>query len=212
MSSSYHHGNLRPALVLAAAELARAKGPDGVVLREVARQTGVSHNAAYRHFADREELLAEVATLAMDRLEAAMLARIAGIECDQPDLLSRLRLREVGRAYVGFALSEPGLFEVAFAAQTAHVDVPDCPESPASPESSDSSGPYGVLGDVLDEMVAAGAMPAARRDGADVVCWAAVHGFAVLHLHGPLSDLPAEIRDVTLEALLDTVERGLVGA
>src|SRR3954467_4821962 len=73
----YHHGNLRAALVAEGAELARARGPEGVVLREVARRTGVSHNAAYRHFADREELLTGQTQLAMDRLEPPMLDRVA---------------------------------------------------------------------------------------------------------------------------------------
>ena len=60
-SRPYHHGNLRETLVAAGVELARTGGPDAVVLRAVSRQAGVSHNAAYRHFADHDELLAAVA-------------------------------------------------------------------------------------------------------------------------------------------------------
>ena len=71
----YHHGNLRPVLVDTAVELARTTGPDGVVLREVARRAGVSHNAAYRHFDDRAALLAEVSDRAMSDLEQAMVTR-----------------------------------------------------------------------------------------------------------------------------------------
>lgn len=199
--STYHHGNLRQALVSAAVELARAKGPDGVVLREVARQTGVSHNAAYRHFAGREELLAEVASLAMDRLEEAMLRRMAAVASDDPVLKARHRLSEVGRAYVQFSLAEPGLFEVAFsAAEAAQQDGAPGPGT---------AGPYTVLGNVLDEMVEMGAMSGRRREGADVVCWAAVHGFAMLHLHGPLRATPPPLREATLGLLLDTVARGL---
>ncbi len=198
--STYHHGNLRTALVVAAADLARAHGPDGVVLREVARRTGVSHNAAYRHFADREELLAEVASLAMDRLEEAMLQRVDAVTGGDPRTVARGRLREVGRAYVTFALSEPGLFEVAFAAHKPQNET-----APMPPE----AGPYGVLGRILDELVEAGEMPAERRDGAGVVCWAAVHGFAMLHLHGPVREAPPQEREHSLRLLLDTVERGL---
>jgi len=156
-----------------------------VVLREVARQTGVSHNAAYRHFADREELLAEVASLTSD----------------DPVLKSRRRLSEVGRAYVHFSLAEPGLFEVAFsAAEAAHSD---------GPPGRGTGGPYAVLGNVLDELVETGAMSGRRREGAEVVCWAAVHGFAMLHLHGSLRETPPPLREASLDLLLDTVARGL---
>ena len=80
----YHHGNLRPVLVDTAVELARSTGPDGVVLREVARRAGVSHNAAYRHFDDRAALLSEVADRAMSDLEQAMLTRIDAVTIDDP--------------------------------------------------------------------------------------------------------------------------------
>ena len=200
MSTSYHHGNLGPALVQTAVDLARAQGPDGVVLREVARRTGVSHNAAYRHFADRGQLLAAVASVAMDLLRDAMLERIDSVAETDPQSRARARLREVGRAYVHFAMAEPGLYEVAFANAEPVIGPPD-PES---------AGPYAVLGRTLDELVAAGALSPDRREGADVVCWAAVHGYAMLHLRGPLRGLPAELREARLSILLESVDRGLL--
>jgi AcrR family transcriptional regulator len=202
-TTPYHHGNLRAALVEAAAELARTSGPDGVVLREVARRTGVSHNAAYRHFADRDELLAEVAALGMDQLEQAMRARLATVRTRDPELRARRRLRETGRAYVQFALAEPGIFEVAFA-QVWPIDDAGAPDF-----SHQESGPYGLLNQVLDELVAAGGLPPALRPGADVACWAAVHGFSMLVLQGPLRHLSPDQRDAALDAMLDTVSRGL---
>jgi AcrR family transcriptional regulator len=201
--SNYHHGNLRPALIEAAADLARTKGPDGVVLREVARRTGVSHNAAYRHFADREALLAEVAGLGMDRLGEAMHRRLDEVTTTDPKERTAEQLRAVGRAYVDFALAEPGLFKVAF----ADVSLPEPPEEP--PSEPAQTNPYDLLNEVLDDCVAAGSVARERRPGADVVCWAAVHGFAVLHLDGPLRQLPAEERTATLEVMLDHIARGL---
>jgi len=199
----YHHGNLRPVLVDTAVELARTLGPDGVVLREVARRAGVSHNAAYRHFDDRAALLAEVSDRAMGDLEQAMRARIDAVTLTDPTARATERLRETGRAYVAYALREPGLFAVAFT--TTEPDV-----TPRPPSVTDTGGPYAVLNSVLDELVDCGAVTPERRQGADVACWAMVHGFAVLHVDGPLRQLPAELRTPLLEAVLDVCERGLL--
>ncbi len=199
-SRPYHHGNLRAALVEAGAELARTAGPEGVVLREVARRTGVSHNAAYRHFADRDELLSEIATLANEQLEAAMRRRLDEVRETEPARRARARLRATGHAYVEFALAEPGLFDVAF-----------CPTDRAL-SSPDDAPPYVLLGQVLDELVESGVLSPDARLGADVVCWSAVHGLAVLLLDGPLRDLAPDEREAVLEKLLATVEGGLAGS
>jgi AcrR family transcriptional regulator len=198
----YHHGNLRPVLVDTAVELARSTGPDGVVLREVARRAGVSHNAAYRHFEDRAALLAEVADRAMAQLEDAMHARADAVRATDPVERAVERLGETGRAYVAFAIAEPGLFSVAFTS----------PESVAEHRDQDAStGPYAFLNEVLDDLVGVGALSPERREGADAACWAMVHGFAELHVHGPLREVPAPARDAMLESVLAVIQRGLIG-
>ena len=198
MTRPYHHGNLHPALVDCAVELARTSGPDGVVLREVARRAGVSHNAAYRHFQDRAALLGEVSARAMDDLEEAMERRVTAVRIKDPVRRATERLRETGRAYVAYAVAEPGLFAVAFSSE-AHGD----------PTADAPAGPFAVLNRVLDELVKVGAVTPERRVGADVACWAMVHGYAELHLHGPLRDVPGRERDAALERVLDVVEAGL---
>src|SRR6516164_4473804 len=122
---SYHHGALHSALVEASIALAREGGPDRVILREAARAAGVSHSAAYRHFADREALLVEVSRHARSKLAAEMRRRVA--RAKDP----RQRLRAVGTAYVEFALTEPGLFRTAF---TSHPATSRDAEHNAAPE------------------------------------------------------------------------------
>jgi AcrR family transcriptional regulator len=201
VTRSYHHGNLRAALIEAAIELARTGGPEAVVLREMARRVGVSHNAAYRHFADRDEVLAEVGGQAMTLLHQAMKDGMAAVRTEDPVLRSRLHLSATGRAYVEFALANPGLFAIAFAGLDKAGGLGDA-------EVHLAADPYLLLCEVLDEMVRTGAMPADRRPGADATCWAGVHGFSVLHLAGPLPPQP-EVWRPELEHLLETVDRGL---
>lgn len=102
---AYHHGNLRDALIAAALrELAQA-GPDGFALRSVARRAGVSAPAVYRHFQDKDDLLAAVAIECADRLTAVMTEAVAAAP---PDPLERFRA--TGIAYVRFAVAHPEHF------------------------------------------------------------------------------------------------------
>ncbi|WP_220793543.1 TetR/AcrR family transcriptional regulator [Nocardioides stalactiti] len=193
--SSYHHGNLREALVQAAVVLGREKGPDGIVLREVARRAGVSHNAAYRHFADRDELVREVARVGLDELSAAMQARVKRVRVTDPVARARRRLRETGKAYVDYAIAEPGLFATAFSVVAL----------------GELDGPYEHLSAALDECLAVGFLPPEKRDGAELSCWAGVHGFSMLYGTGPLSEAPKKERDADLDRLLDRIDDSLRG-
>src|ERR671936_1764832 len=114
-------GTVRSALVDAGFELARAGGPGAVVLREVTRTVGVVPNAAYRHFADRDALLAAVRDAALRRLAQRMADGMSRVRVrPRTPTGARLRLRAVGQAYLDFARTEPGLFDTAFAATEHH--------------------------------------------------------------------------------------------
>ena len=203
-TTAYHHGNLRAALVETGTAMARELGPDGIALREVARRVGVSHNAAYRHFADREALLNAIGAVGMELLTEAMEQRLADVPDDlDPVTRAQQRLRAVGRAYIEFALAEPGLFRTAFMSQA------DAAGSEESASSEHDGGPYALLNKVLDELVEVGYLAAERRPNADVVCWSGVHGVAVLHLDGPLRLAPPEERGASMVRFFDIVERGL---
>src|SRR5881394_4279191 len=109
-------GAVRSALVRAGLELARSGGPDAVVLREATRMVGVVPNAAYRHFADRDELLAAVCRAALRELADRMAAGVARVPGPYGDAdAAGLGLGAIGAAYLEFAHEEPGLFATAFA-------------------------------------------------------------------------------------------------
>jgi AcrR family transcriptional regulator len=117
--SPYHHGDLRRALVTAAAELVSCCGPAAVSLREVARMVGVSHNAPYRHFPTRAALLAAVAAYGFEMLCEAM-SKIS----DNPD--PGERLAAMGRTYVAFALRHKGIYQLMFSDEiekSAHPEL-----------------------------------------------------------------------------------------
>jgi AcrR family transcriptional regulator len=203
----YHHGSLHSALVEASVALAREGGPDRVVLREAARAAGVSHSAAYRHFTDREALLAEVSRHARTELAAEMRRRVNRAK----DPLERLRA--VGTAYVDFALTQPGLFRTAFISHpgATHPDDHDRTAGTATQSTADSAEPLDILGEVLDQAQAAGLLDPNRRPGAEIAAWSAVHGLASLLLEGPLPTSAADI-EFSLGQVLNLIGRGLLRA
>jgi AcrR family transcriptional regulator len=201
----YHHGRLREALVEAGVALARTEGPEAVILRAAARAAGASHNAAYRHFTDRDELLRAVCERCMSKLASLMERRIGAVPADpDPVAFAWARLGALGRAYVEFATTEPGWFRTAFA-------VPRSTHSFAHGEGVGDSGlgPYDLLAARLDELVVVGAMAPERRPGAEYAAWSAVHGLATLVNDGPLRDLPAAEGERALISVLDVVNHGL---
>lgn len=203
--STYRHGDLRRALLDAGIALARDGGPDAVVLREATRRAGVVPNAAYRHFASRQELLLAVRAAALSALAVAMEGELAGLRRRRsPADMARARLRAIGTGYLRFAWAEPGLFRTAF---TASDDLPDT----INRETAGNSGldPFQLLGAALDSMVEAGVLLPSRRSGAEYLAWSAVHGLAMLVIEGPLRRLAsAQVRTIG-EHLLNMVEKGL---
>jgi len=107
----YHHGNLREALVQAALGLIADKGPAGFTFAEAARSAGVSPAAPYRHFRDREALIADIARRGFDLLTAA---QQAAWNDGEPDAMRALVA--VGRAYLEFARTEPAYYSAMFEA------------------------------------------------------------------------------------------------
>jgi AcrR family transcriptional regulator len=197
-------GAVREGLVAAGLELARAGGPDAVVLREAVRMVGVVPNAAYRHFANRDELLAAVCTAAMRELAARMAAGVGRVRGKHGDpAAARHRLQAIGRAYLEFARQEPGLFATAFAVPNQHAY--GAPGGGAGPDPL----PLDQLRAVLDELADAGVLSRRRRAGIEYPIWSAVHGLAVLTGQGPLRDAPDATRRHIEEVTSSFIEAGL---
>jgi AcrR family transcriptional regulator len=120
----YHHGNLREALMQAALGLIADKGPSGFTFAEAARSAGVSPAAPYRHFRDRDALMAEVATRGFEKFERE-LAR-AWDEGRPDPLQAFIRL---GRAYLAFARSEPAYYAAMFESALPRASYPALDEA-----------------------------------------------------------------------------------
>ncbi len=106
---SYHHGDLRQALLDAALAIVSARGLSSLTLREVARQAGVSHNAPYHHFADKAELVVALTVDGFQTLERALRSAY-----EQTEGTAMARTLAIGGAYLRFALDNPAVFRLLF--------------------------------------------------------------------------------------------------
>ena len=194
----YHHGNLREALIRAALELIAKKGPSGLTFAEAARLAGVSPAAPYRHFRDRDELIANVAIRGFERFEAALARAFDDGRGGAFAALDRL-----GKAYLDFARAEPAYYAAMFEAGVPGGATPQLREA--------GERAFAVLRRAAEAICAT--LPLQGRPPALMVAlhiWTMAHGVAALFGRGdgaqralPMS--PAEL----LEAQALVYLRGL---
>jgi AcrR family transcriptional regulator len=164
----YHHGHLQQALLDSAVALIAEVGPEAFTLREVARRAGVSHNAPYRHFRDKGDLLEAVAAQGFDLLTASMRRAMAR------GRTAAERLGLAGRGYVQFALRWPQHLIVMF-------ETPR-PEEPRPEHAASAQQAFQTLLDAIAAMQAEGGLPAGDPLPLAVVSWSGVHGLAKLSI------------------------------
>lgn len=166
---TYHHGDLRRALLDAAAAEIAEHGPGAISLRAIARRAGVSHAAPAHHFGDRAGLLSAVASDGFRRMNEAMTAAAAAVG-------EGSALAALGRAYVDFARAHPGEFAIMFRPELLDPDDPELIEQ----------------GDAAHRRLTGAIADAPGGDGdAEVTAaraWALVHGLATLVINGSLPD------------------------
>ena len=184
----YHHGNLREALMRAALDLIAEKGPAGFTFAEAARSAGVSPAAPYRHFRDRDELLASVALQGFGQFEAALTRAWDGGRPDPFTAFERL-----GRAYLAFARAEPAYYSAMF---EAGIPLDTNPELRQAGDRA-----FAVLRTAAEALIAT--LPSANRPPALMMAlhvWALAHGIASLFGRG---DAARRTLPMTAEELLE---------
>ena len=194
----YHHGNLKEALVRAALELIAEKGPAGFTFADAARWAGVSPAAPYRHFRDRDELIADVARRGFELFGAAL---AKAWDDGRPELMGAFD--RLGRAYLDFARLQPAYYSAMF---EAGVSLDTDPQLRAASEAA-----FAVLRSAAEKLVAL--MPAPGRPPALMVAlhvWSMTHGIASLFGRGDAARraLPMPPEEL-LEAAMLIYLRGL---
>jgi AcrR family transcriptional regulator len=161
---AYHHGELRESLLQAAEALLEQDGPAGLSLRKLGRQLGVTPGAPYRHFEDKDALLAALAIRGFQRLRQLML------DAQEGAVDGKARLRGGGIGYLRFASKHPELFRLMFGWMPSH-DVPELDES--------GDAAFAELEDILQACEEQGLLSGDARQ-AGLLAWSAVHGAAFL--------------------------------
>ena len=195
---SYHHGNLRAALVAAALRAVAADGPDGFTLRDVARRAGVSAAAVYRHFADKDALLAAVASECAARLGLATANALALAAPDD----SLAQFRATGIAYVVFATEHPEHFR----ALTAPGILGKLPPA-------ERAGLEAALAEQRASLIAAqvaGEIASIPIDELMLSANAIVHGLAHLIVEGQLGEVDTATATQLAIAVTGVLGQGLI--
>lgn len=189
VASPYHHGDLRRALIDTALAMVTEEGTWNFTLREVARRAGVSHAAPYNHFADKAELLAEVAALGFQALRREMEEAARRPRSARPALLG------IAVAYVRFGVQHPAHYRLMFGPELAEKE-----RYPVLEEASQAT--FAALTGALKHGQAAGEVrPGAVRDQG-LAAWSLVHGLTTLLIDQRLSFLGVSTSDAERQAKL----------
>jgi AcrR family transcriptional regulator len=192
----YHHGNLKEALLQAALDLIAQKGPAGFTFAEAARSAGVSPAAPYRHFRDRDALMADVARRGFDAFTEALTRA-----WDTGKPTPRSAFERVGRAYLEFAAKEPALFSAMFESGVPLGDYPEVREA--------GDRAFNVLRQACEALAAT--MPADKRPPSLMMAlhiWSLSHGIATLFGRGdaarrPIPMSPEDLLEAAVLIYLD---------
>ena len=196
-SKPYHHGNLRQSLLEAAVRLIAESGPAGFNLREVARRANVSHNAPYRHFKDKGEMLAEVAAQGFRELTEAMREGAAS------ELTPMRQLKRSGYAYVAFALRRPEHFAAMF-------DAPSLGDSSPCRQAGEEA--FGTLVGFIALCQREGQLPAGGTEYRALLAWSLVHGIAKLAIANLLPfRSPDQMLQFAVSAIDDSIAALVAG-
>lgn len=171
---SYHHGDLKNALIAAGLDILAKEGSGALSLRSVAQKVGVSHAAPYAHFADKQALIAEISTEGYRRLYEAIRAAAAQHEHDPAR-----QLVEAAWAYVSFALEDPEHFKV-----TLSGVVEKEKDYPAFVEVSKKS--FALVVDIVQACQRKGVLPKGAPDLVAVGVWSLMHGLVSLLLENQI--------------------------
>ena len=188
--NSYHHGDLRNALLVAGEQLLVTRGVAALSLREVAKLTGVSHAAPYRHFRDKAALMQALAESGFERLHAVISAAAARIPHDP-----ELKLVEAGVAYVHLAVRNPALIQLMFAAGPGQAE--DGPTRRAA------LPVFAPLVAIVKSGIETGVFRDREPRELALVAWTSMHGLALLLVTGQFQV------DLTDKAALDKLVRSV---
>jgi AcrR family transcriptional regulator len=186
-SKTYHHGNLKEALISAGLEILSEQGIEGLSLRNVAKKIGVSHTASYNHFPDKQALLAAISTAGHEQLHQILLDTFEKTKHSSSHIIS-----EIAWTYLQFALDNPAIFKLMFSG--ALEEERDHPEYVEISQKS-----IVLFEDMIVFSQNKGQLPEGKVEIIAIKLWSLVHGFTYLMLENqfPLEYLQGqELREM----------------
>ncbi len=191
-SNAYHHGNLKEALISAGLVILAEKGIEGLSLRKVAREVGVSHTAPYNHFSDKQGLLAAISTAGHEHLHQLLLDTFEKSKATSTNVIS-----DIAWAYLQFGLANPAKFKLMFSGaleeERAH------PEFVAISQKS-----IALFEEIIVFGQSRGQLPEGRVEDIAVKLWSLIHGFTYLMLENqfPIEYLQGQVLEEVLKGIV----------